>query len=73
MDFITSLPIIANGYDNILTVVDRFSKYVILIPLTTTASAAHVARVFFDRVVCQYGMPVKIISDRDTKFTSVFW
>ena len=62
-----------NGHDSILTIVDRFSKYVILIPLTTTVDAAEVARLFFDHVVCKFGMPSKVISDRDTKFTSMFW
>ena len=73
MDFITSLPVTQSGYDSILTVVDRFSKFVILIPIHTTVDAADVARLFFDNVVCKYGMPVKVISDRDTKFTSSFW
>ena len=73
MDFITQLPMTQNGHDSILTIVNRFSKYVILIPLTTTVDAAEVARLFFDHVVCKFGMPSKVISDHDTKFTSVFW
>ncbi len=36
-------------------------------------SAVDCARLFFDHWVCVHGMPSKIISDRDVKFTSKFW
>ena len=32
-----------------------------------------VAHLFFNNVVKDFGLPTKIISDRDTKFTSQFW
>ena len=73
MDFITHLPLTERGYDAILTCVDRFSKLCILIPCTTTIDAATTARLFFEHVVCRYGMPEKIISDRDVRFDSLFW
>ena len=68
MDFITHLPKTKNGFDSILTIVDRFSKFVILVPCTIQVNAAEVAKLFFDKVVCNFGMPSKIISDRDPRF-----
>jgi hypothetical protein len=32
-----------------------------------------VAQLFLDRWVSKFGMPEKIISDRDPRFTSLFW
>ena len=69
----TFLPVTARGYDCILTVVYRFSKLVTLIPTTVEVSAADTARLLFDHIICKYGIPTKIISDRDTRSTSLFW
>ena len=35
--------------------------------------APEVATLFFENWVCRFGMPSKIISDRDPRFTSGFW
>jgi Reverse transcriptase (RNA-dependent DNA polymerase)/RNase H-like domain found in reverse transcriptase/Integrase zinc binding domain/Integrase core domain/Retroviral aspartyl protease len=72
MDFITHLPLVA-GFDSVLTVVDRLSKMVRFIPTTTTATAKDVAHLVFDNVVCLFGVPIDIVSDRDPKFVSEFW
>ena len=55
-----------------MTVVDRFSKAVILVALGST-TAPDVARAFFDAVVFKHGMPLTITSDRDARFTGDFW
>ena len=73
LDFITHLPVTSRGHDAILTIVDRFSKLCILVPCTTNIDADTTARLFFDHIVCKYSMPEKIISDRDTRFDSIFW
>ncbi len=73
MDFITHLPATSRGFDTILTVVDRFSKLVHFIPCTTTLDAEATARLLFDNWVCKFGMPQKIVSDREPRFTSMFW
>lgn len=36
-------------------------------------SAGETARLFFDRVVRDFGVPRSIISDRDPRFTGEFW
>ena len=35
-------------------------------------SAEHVARLFFDSIVCLFGMPDEVLHDRDSKFTVDF-
>ncbi len=73
MDFIVSLPESGQGFDCIFTIVDRFSRFVKFIPCQTSMDAVDCSRLFFEHWVCVYGMPSKIISDRDVKFTSKFW
>ena len=72
MDWITGLPL-SNGYDAILTVVDKLSKRPKYIPTQSTHTAVDTAKIFFEHVVRHHGLPTCIISDRDPKFTSSFW
>ena len=73
MDFITQLPMTKNGYDSIMVVVDSFSKRSHFIPCKTTLTGAQCAQLFYKEIYKHHGLPIKIISDRDTKFTSTFW
>jgi hypothetical protein len=74
MDFITQLPRSKNGYNAIMVVVDKLSKRAYFIPCTTNVTAPEVALLYFKRVVANgHGVPQMIISDRDSKFTSLFW
>lgn len=72
MDFIDGLPKSA-GYDVILVVVDRFTKYAHFLPLKHPYTAASVAKAVFQTVVRLHGMPASIVSNRDKVFTSNFW
>jgi hypothetical protein len=73
MDFIVRLPMTAAGHDALMVVTDRLTKLVRCIPTATTVTAPEVAQLFVDNVVRLYGVPQEIVSDRDSKFTSVFW
>ena len=73
MDFITHLPLTRQGHTAIFVVVDRLSKLVHFIPAVDSASAEDVARLFIDNIFTLHGMPERIVSDRDTRFTGTFW
>jgi hypothetical protein len=78
LDFITHLPKTINGNNGILVIVDRFSKYVRLIPTTSDdesgiPAAERTAELFFRQWCSIYGIPKSIVSDRDPQFTSNFW
>jgi len=64
MDFVEGLPKVG-GKSVILTVVDRFSKYVHFITLSHPYTASTVARAFFDGIVRLHGFPTSIINHRD--------
>jgi hypothetical protein len=73
MDFITNLPKTKSGNETIFVVVDRFSKMAEFIAMPSDLNAKQVAKLFIDNVFKHHGMPQHIISDRDAKFTSIFW
>lgn len=72
MDFITQLPLTLRGHDAIFVVVDKLTKMVHIMPTTTSCSARVVAEMYRDHVFVHHGIPAKIISDRDTRFTGAF-
>ncbi|KAI3808711.1 hypothetical protein L1987_24669 [Smallanthus sonchifolius] len=73
MDFITKLPRIAKGNDTIWVIVDRLTKSAHFLPIRETYSSEKLAEIFVKEIVSRHGMPLSIVSDRDTRFTSRFW
>ena len=77
MDFVGPLPESKDEnnvcYENIFVVIDRLTKYAGFIPLPRKYDAPYLAKVFVKNIVTRYGIPEKIISDRDKLFTSHFW
>jgi hypothetical protein len=73
MIFIIGLPTTQSGYDSIWVIVDHFLKVAYFIPVKTTCMAAKLAKLYIVRIVCLHGVPNKIVSDRETQFTSRFW
>jgi len=78
MDFITKLPSSQDPttgfvYDSIMVVTDRLTKYALFIPWHETFTAKQTAWVFKREVLSNFGIPEKLITDRDKLFTSHFW
>jgi len=73
MDLITHLPKTKSDNDAIAVFVDRFSKAAIFVSCKTSCTAPELAKLFFKNVFKNYGLPKSIVSDRDPRFTSLFW
>ncbi|GJX61011.1 putative reverse transcriptase domain-containing protein [Tanacetum coccineum] len=73
MDFVTKLPKTTSGQDTIWVIVDRLTKSAHFLPMKETDSMEKLTRKYLKEVVSRHGVPVLIISNRDSKFTSHFW
>src|SRR5712672_724149 len=72
LDIIVKLPVTDN-YNTIITITDHdCSKAAIFIPCNEEIDAAGVAKVYATYVFPHYGLPKKVISDRDPRFASNF-
>jgi len=77
-DFITDLPtsgepMTGARYDSILVIMERLTKYMILVPYLKSSTAEQLAYAFLRDVISKHGLPEEILSDRDRLFTSKFW
>ena len=74
MDFVLALPTSIDGFDTLLTVTDKFTKRVLLIPGMATWGAREWALVLLENLQkTDWGVPRAIVSDRDAKFMSDLW
>src|SRR5258705_8373777 len=71
VDMIGELPD-SKGYNAILMVVDRLSKWIHAIPTVTSLDSAGVARLFLEHVWCHHRLPEEVISNRGPAFMSNF-
>ncbi|GBG77112.1 hypothetical protein CBR_g23437 [Chara braunii] len=62
-----------HGKTWVMVIGDRFSKYAVFVPPPTKARTYLVIGKFFGFWVSEHGMPLSIVSDRDTQFTSQNW
>ena len=70
MDLIMQLPT-SDGHDTILTIVDHgCTRAALFLPCSTTIMGEGIAKLYMDNVYRWFGVPNKIISDRDPRFTS---
>ena len=72
MDHIEQLPL-SGGYDAILVIICRFTKYGLFLPTHTTSTSRDLAILFLAWVFSKHGLPDEIISDRGSRFVSKFW
>jgi hypothetical protein len=52
---------------------DRLAKVAHYIPIKTTHTGSELIELYSSRIVCFYGVPIRIVSDRETQFILTFW
>jgi hypothetical protein len=72
MDFVVGFPLTSHRHNAILVIVDKLTKSAHFIPVRDIYDVTDVAHVFVSEVIRLHGIPKKIISDRDSRFTSRF-
>ncbi|GJX87226.1 reverse transcriptase domain-containing protein [Tanacetum coccineum] len=73
MDFVSKLPKTSSGYDTIWVIVDHLTKSALFLPMKETDSMERLTQLYLKEIVSRHEVPVSIISDRDSRFTSRFW
>jgi hypothetical protein len=72
MDFIGPLPL-SGGFDTILVITDRLTNFIKIEATLQTATAEDIADLVYNSWCRQFGLPQRIVSDRDKLFNSQFW
>ena len=73
MDFISGLPKTRKGFTVIWVIIDRLTKSAHFIPRKATYSIDKWAQLYLEEIIRLHDVPVSIVLDRDTRFTSKFW
>ena len=73
MDFMMGLPRTHHQHDSVWVIIDRMTKSAYFLPVRTSYSAEDYAKLYIRELVRLHGVPLSIISDRGTQFTSHFW
>nr|GEZ77755.1 hypothetical protein [Tanacetum cinerariifolium] len=73
MDFLTKLPRTSSGHDTIRVIVDRLTKSTYFLPMYEDYKMDRLARLYLYEIVARHGVPISIISNRDSRFTLKFW
>jgi hypothetical protein len=69
LDVVGPLPVTENDDRYLLTFVDYFTRFCETIPIPTQETEI-IAREFVIRIVTQFGVPKKLLTDREATFTS---
>ncbi|XP_070034362.1 uncharacterized protein [Nicotiana tomentosiformis] len=72
MDFVVGLPQMQKKFDAFWVIVDRLTKSAHFIPVGTTYSSEWLAEIYIRGIIHLHGVPMSIISDQGTQFTSQF-
>ena len=73
MYFLMSQPRTHHQHDSIWVIIGRMTKSAHFLLVHTSYSAEDYAKLYLKELVRLHGIPLFIISDRDTQFTSYFW
>jgi len=63
----------SDGYTSIMVIMDRFTSYTHLIPLQDGATSEKMFKKLNSSIFDVHGLPLSIVLDQDSRFTSKFW
>ena len=71
--FLTNLPRTPQRHDTVWVIVDRLTKLAHFLAMRMTFTLERFYRLYIREIVRLHGVPVSIVSDRDSRFTTHFW
>jgi transposase InsO family protein len=72
VDIVGPLPVSQHGFNHILTVIDRSTRWLEAVPLRGV-EAATCADAFIEGWISRFGVPAVLTTDRGRQFTSALW
>jgi len=77
MDFVIKLlkskdPVIGDIFNLIIVIIDKLTKYIILIPYKETYKVYQLGFILLDKLIRDHGIPESITLDRDRLFISYY-
>jgi len=63
----------SDGYTSIMVIIDRFTSHTHLIPLQDAATSDQIFKKLNSSIFDVHGLPLSIVLDQDSRFTSKFW
>ena len=73
MDFVVGLPRSQQNHDAIWVIVDRLTNSTHFVAYNMIYLVEKISRLYLQYIVRLHGVPISIVSDRDSRFTSEFW
>ena len=72
MDFVSELPKTMKQYDTVWVIVDRLTKSAHFLSFKKDMGFSDMPKLFINEVTRLHRTPVSIVSDRDSRFVSIF-
>ena len=73
MDFVTHFPRTSWKHDALWVIVDRLTKSAHFLAMRMTFTLEEFYRLYIREIVRLHGVPVFIVSNKDPRFTELFW
>ena len=72
MDFVYGFPRTARGYNAVWVIIDKLTKPAHLLGMKTTDTTETMSQLYIREIVRLHGVPLSIVSDRDSRFVAQF-
>jgi hypothetical protein len=73
MNLVVGLPRTQSRYDSLCVIVDQLAKVAHSVLVNMTYIGPQLAELYSSRIVCFHGVPMRIVSDRETQVILKFW
>ena len=73
MDFVFGFPLTSRGHIVVWVIVDRLTRFVHFLGMKTMDTTETLSQLYIREIVRLHGVPLFIVSNRDSRFVAWFW